>query len=71
MHGRNRTLAVSLSAFLLMGCAASPARQPAPRGDSTTGSIHPSAHAMYFADMLAAVAAMAGDNPNSAGHQHR
>lgn len=66
MHGRNRTLAVSLSTFLLMGCASSPPKQPAPLREATVGSIQPSAHATYFANLLAVVTAMAGDNPNSA-----
>ena len=68
MHGHNRTFAVSLSAFLLMGCASSPPQQPARKSDSTASSIHLSAHEMFFADMVAVIAAMGGNNPNPGYH---
>ena len=61
MHGRNRTLALSLSAFLLMGCASAPLKPP-----PAASSLRPSAHETFFANMVAAVAAMGGNNPNSA-----
>ena len=61
MHGRSRTLALSLSAFLLMGCASAPSKQLA-----AASSMRPTAHETFFANMVAAAAAMGGNNPNSA-----
>ena len=66
MHGRNRTLALSLSTFLLMGCTSAPPKQPAAAGDSAASSMRPTAHEIFFANMVAAVAAMGGNNPNPA-----
>ena len=66
MHGRNRTLALSLSTFLLMGCTSAPPKQPAAAGDLAASSIRPTAHEIFFANMVAAIAAMGGNNPNPA-----
>ena len=66
MHGRNRTYALSLSAVLLMGCASAPPKQSAAAGYPPTSRIGPTAHEIFFADMVAAVAAMGGNNPNPA-----
>ncbi len=66
MHSAKRTLVVSLSAVLLVGCAASSPKQPATAGTSTTSNIRPGARGMFLANMLAAAAARGGHNPNPA-----
>jgi len=63
MHDRTRTLALGLSAFLLMSCASSPPR-PSGSADAASSPTRPSAHELFFADMVAAVAALGGTNPN-------
>jgi hypothetical protein len=69
MPGRNRMLAVSLSAFLLIGCASSPPKQPGAVSESTASSMRRNAHEMFFANLVAVVAAMGGNNPNPDPHR--
>ena len=68
MHDRNRSLAVSLSALLLMGCASAPAKPPAPVAASAASSnVRLSPHEMFFSNLMVVVAAMGGNNPNPSG----
>jgi hypothetical protein len=66
MHARNRTLAVSLSASLLMGCASAPSTPPDTQRAAFASRARPSTQQAFFANIVAAVAAMGGNNPNPA-----
>ena len=62
MHGCNRTLALALSAFVVVACASSPPR-PSTQ-DLSTNPAHSPVHHGYFADVIAVASAMGGNNPN-------
>jgi len=59
MHDRYGRLALCLSALLLAACASAPAQH-----DSSASPGRAAIHGKFFADMVAAMAAIGGDNPN-------
>lgn len=68
MHGRYCGLAVIMGALLLVGCAYPRPQMRAAVAEPSVPAAYPAAHRMFFADLVAAVAAMGGGNPNFAYH---